>query len=317
MNIIFQNPTYLWLLISIPLLIVTHFFVLKHLKTRAWKFANFEAIKRVTGGSPSTRNAQELSKNIFLLLIKIFILTMMILAIANPVAWYIGQSSERSFIIAIDASSSMLANDFYPTRLAAAKESASVFVTELPKGARAGFVSFSGTSYVEHEISTDKDALNEKIKKLKIKSTGGTDLGEAIVTSVNMLIPEKKGKTIVLLTDGRSNVGSSLRESIDYAIEKKVVVHTIGVGTEEGGSFIKGNLISRLDEESLTKIADETGGVFHKAENEEELKNAYIEISDSTKDKISIEMQLPLIMLALALIFIEWGLVNTRYRTLP
>ena len=73
-TITFTDPIYLWLLISMPLLILTHFFVLGYLKRRAVKFANFEAIKRVTGGKFELKNVRTISKNKFLLIVRIIVL---------------------------------------------------------------------------------------------------------------------------------------------------------------------------------------------------------------------------------------------------
>jgi len=105
-SLTFTNPFYLWLLVSIPLLIITHFFVLNYLNRRAVKFANFEAVKRVTGSKLELKNVKTVSKNRLLLIIRTFVLFFLIISIAGPVLWYSGQSSEFDFVIAIDASSS-------------------------------------------------------------------------------------------------------------------------------------------------------------------------------------------------------------------
>jgi Ca-activated chloride channel family protein len=316
-TLIFTNPFYLWLLVSIPLLIITHFFVLGYLKRRAVKFANFEAIKRVTGTKFELKNVRTISKNMFLLIIRVFVLLFLIFSIAGPVLWYSGQSSEFDFVIAIDASSSMLADDFMPYRLDAARKASSLFVESLKAKTRVGVVSFAGTSFVELDLTDNMKKTEEAINGIRIKRVGGTDIGGAITTSSNLLLREENARVIILLTDGQSTVGTPVDEAIEYANKNHVTVNTIGIGTKEGGTFIKGDLLSKLDEPTLIYIAQKTGGKYYKAENEGELSKAFDNISSSAEEKIPINLSMGFMMIALALLFIEWGMINTKYRTLP
>jgi len=321
MNITFTNPEFLWLLISIPLLIISHFYIQKNLKTTAWKFANFEAIQRITGGKQTLKNAIKLNRNIIPLLLKLMVLTMLILAVAGTTLWYFGKSQNLNFVLAIDASSSMLAQDFEPNRFTVAKAAAVEFVDSLTGRGRIGVISFSGTSFVEQELDTDKFRTQETIKNLEIKSIGGTDLGEAIVTSTNLLSDQNeenpKPGAIILLTDGRSTTGTDVREAIDYAKDRFIRVHTIGVGTKVGGSFANIQIVSTIDEQSLQAISDSTGGSYYRAENEEALKNVYSAIAESDKENIPVNLRILLLILALAIFFIEYGLATTKFRMLP
>ena len=313
----FTNPFYLWLLISLPLLIITHFFVLGYLKRRAVKFANFEAIKRVTGTKLELKNVKTISKNRFLLLIRVLVLLFLILSTAGPVLWYVGQRSDVDFVIAIDASSSMLADDFKPYRLDAARKTSSLFVNGLKSKTKIGVVSFAGTSFVEQDMTDDLKKVEDSINNINVKRVGGTDIGGAIITSANILLREESAKAIILLTDGQSTVGVPIDEAIDYANKNQITVHAIGIGTKEGGTFIKTDLVSKLDEPTLIKIAQKTGGKYYKAENEEEINNAFEDISSSAEEKIPVNLSMGFVMIALVLLFVEWGMINTKYRTLP
>ncbi|MEM2121315.1 MAG: VWA domain-containing protein [Candidatus Woesearchaeota archaeon] len=317
MEIIFLKPEYLWLLLSLPLLAVTHFFVLRYLKRRALKFANFEAIRRVVGPEGSSKNVSFLSKNIGLLIIRMLALFFIIVGLASPIVYYSAKTSSSSFVLAIDTSSSMLADDFQPSRLESAKSAALKFVEKTPSKTRIGLVSFSGSAFVESDLTDDKLLLSSKIKNLGVSSIGGTDIGSAIITSSNLLLKENSSKIIILITDGQSNVGVEPLKGAEYAKDKNIVVHTIGIGTQKGGSFLLPEIVSTLDEETLKKISELTFGSYFRAENPKSLEEAYQKIAEKSVQRISKNIGFELLLIAIILLFIEWSLMNTRYRTLP
>ncbi len=317
MEISFLNPKYLWLLVSIPMLILVHLFSLKFLRTRAWIFSNYEAIKRVSGVEQTMRNSIIIRKNFWLLATEILVVGMVILSAADPIYFYVGKSSQKSYVIAIDASASMLADDFSPNRLEAAKNAAFQFLDKLPDKTSVGIVTFSGTSFVESPMTESMNDLKDTIKKIDIKNVGGTDIAGAIITSANIMSKEQRSKTIILLTDGRSTVGAPIEEGINAAIDKGIVIHTIGMATEKGGSYIKSDIISTIDNTTMTQISQSTGGIYYLAENNEKLDSSFNEIITTSQEKVMVRMQLPLLLFALALIFLQWGMINTKYRTLP
>jgi len=316
MRLVFNNPVYLWFLLSIPFFIITHLFTLKYNKSAALKFSNFEALARVTGEYRLAKPYSGLmtNRNLFMLLIRTLTLFFIILSISSPVLWYMGRTSEFDFVLAVDASSSMLADDFLPNRLDAAKKAADLFLNNIPDKVGVGVVSFAGTSFVEKEITPDRDELRGIISRLGIKNVGGTDLGGALVSSSNLLFTSNKSKVVILLTDGRSNVGISIDEAIEYLDKYGVIVHTIGVGTEEGGTFLAQELVSTLDEANLRRIAEDTEGKYFRAETEEELNNAYMEIAKIDMLNMPLNLSFLLIIVALSLLFLELVLVNTKYR---
>jgi Ca-activated chloride channel family protein len=316
MEIVFSNPMYLWMLLTIPVLIITHFFVFTFLNRRAMRFANFEVIKRIVGPHGNAQNYHAVSTNLPLLFIRIFAVLFLVLSAAGTVLWYQGRASASSYVIAIDASSSMLATDLSPTRLSAAKSAAALFVSAL-SGANAAVIDFSGTSFVKQPLTDDMIAVKSAIEAIDIENVGGTAIGDAIIESTNMLASVKSSKSIILITDGQSNVGSDIKDGISHANNINAVVHTIGIGTETGGYFIKTELVSKLDEESLQKIANDTGGKYFRAADAESLAKAYSEISSISLRKISLEISGILLMAGIVLIFLEWTLLNTKYRTLP
>lgn len=318
MEVTFSNPFFLVFLVSIPLMIISHLFTLRYLKRRAFKFANFEAIKRVVGETkPITSNTYILSQNLPLLITRILLISVLVLSAAGMVFWSFGQSSDFNYVLAIDASSSMLADDFYPSRLEAAKSASINFVDSVSSETTVGIVSFSGAAFIETELTSNRGDVKDKIRSVDIKSVGGTDIGEAIITSTNVLLKEEKARVIVLLTDGQSNVGTSVYDAIDYANDNQVIVYTIGVATKEGGSFMRIKSISQLDEETLVEIAQRTGGEYFRAEDRTALSKAFREIAFSHRESIPTNLSMGLLLVALVLIFLEWGLISTKYKSIP
>lgn len=317
-SLTFDNPIYLWYLLSIPLLIYTHFYLFRHSKAKAIKFANFEALKRVTG-------EKLITKNIIVLIIRVLILSCVIIAASGAVFWYEGRVNENDFVIAIDTSASMGAQDVLPTRIEAAKQTAINFVNNLKSKSSIGVVSFSGTTFIDTMLIDNKDSLRKTIENIEPAKTGGTDIAGAIITSTNILLNSKKGKTIVLITDGSNTVGAFIEESvensIDYAVNNHVVVHTIGVGSETGpiGYLPKFYNISAVyNEDTLKQISNGTGGHYFKAMNKEALEQAYKDISEASKKGIiPVKLSYSLMLIALLLLFIEWGLISTRFRKVP
>lgn len=310
MRLIFENPVFLWFLFAIPLLIIAHFFVLTRVKRRAIKFANIEALKRVTGKTV-------LTKNYGLLVNRIFIFIFLIFSVSGTVLEYTGRSSEISYVLAIDASSSMLAGDVYPTRLEAAKNAASMFVKNISAKTSIGIVTFTGISEVNQKVTSKLDDVEKAIKAINASFTGGTDLGEAIITSANLLSGEDRARVIILLTDGQSNVGVPIETAVEYANKNIARIHTIGIGTEKGGEFPELDVVSRLNEDSLINISASTGGNYYRAENFDRLEESYLNIISITKQKISLELAFPFLIIVFILAFFEWILINTKYRTLP
>src|SRR3989338_545301 len=242
----FAKPVYLWLIGFIPLLIFVHFYSLRYGRKKALKFANFEAISRVTGGEIA-------SKNVMLLLMRLMVVIFLILAAASTTIHYTGRTSEYDFILAVDASSSMLAEDYTPNRLEAAKTAAELFVGDANAVLHLGIVTFSGASFIQQALTDDKTKIIAAIRGIEIAKLGGTDIGQALITSAN-LMQDDRAKVIVLITDGQSNTGIPPEDSFEFLREHEIVVHTIGIGTSEGGFAADLGVPFSLDETTLRSI---------------------------------------------------------------
>ncbi len=318
MEIVFQRPYYLIFLLSIPLVIYSHYYFLKHTKRKAMKFANFAAIKRVTG-------EKLLTKNTHLLILRCITLLFLILSVAHPVLWMTGNVNYNDYVIAIDASASMTSDDIYPDRLRAAKQASLDFVDSLDSKTQVGVVTFAGISFINLMLTSDVGQIKDAIQSIDTIPAGGTDIGAALINSANLLMQGRKSKKIILLTDGTDTAGFAVDDGIslglEYAKAKHIQVYTIGVGTEEGG---KGNLPDDIDiryshnKEQLQRIAQDTGGMFFEAQDQDAIDQAFASIdSQSEKGKVSYEMSYGFLFLSLILIFVEWGLINTKFRVIP
>jgi Ca-activated chloride channel family protein len=314
----FDNPMYLWYLLSIPLLVVTHYAFLKYTRRRAMKFANFQALKRVT-------DAHVVTKNHLILLIRGIVILCLILAISGTTIWYKGLTNDNDFVIALDTSSSMTAQDLKPNRIEAAKTYISTFIDNLNSEASIGLVSFSGAAFIEQLPDTDKSKVRRAVSEISPASVGGTDIAGAIITSSNLLATSKKGKLIVLITDGSNTVTFFNRDPIDQGIEyarrSSVTIYTIGLGTATGPiGYLPEyyNISAVFDDVALQKIANETGGRYYYAPTNKDLDATYKDILSSTKEAyVPLRLTLILAVAALILIFVEWGLISTRFRSIP
>ncbi|MFH1585771.1 MAG: VWA domain-containing protein [archaeon] len=298
----FEHPQYLFLLFIIPLIVFIHFLALNNKKKLALRFANFDAIGKIQG-------IDFFSKNLIVLFLTSLVALFMVLAVSGLTLKISMESSSFSYVLAIDNSDSMEADDFIPNRLEAAKDTASGFVDVAPLGVKMGVISFSGNAYILKDLTLDKGEVKTAINRIDLEGFGGTDLFEAVITSTNMLKAEEH-RAVVLLSDGQINVGN-LDDIIDYAHENNVIIHTIGIGTEEGGRTY--TAFSKLDEESLKSLSYNTGGNYTHAVDNEALRQAYLNILGLTRKNVSLDLTTYLVLFATILFLIEFFLTNTKY----
>ncbi len=314
----FEHPEYLWLLLSLPLVAVSHFFMIQHTKKKGLKFANFDALRRVHGSGVLTRN-------LIPLMMRLLILFFLIVAVCGTIFWYSGQRLDNDVVIAIDTSASMTTEDIEPSRFEASKKAAVGFVQNLSGKSKIGVVVFSGIAKVVLPPSASKTRVQQAIESIEIEFAGGTDIAGALIASTNLLATSPKGKAIVLFTDGSSTVGVSekdtLQRGVDYAVANHVVVHPIGLGSEEGTlGYIPAlhNVSAAYDKESMEFIAEQTEGKHYLADNTDKLNVIFEELNEEVQEAL---IPFPLtffsLLIALLLLFIEWGLINTRFRVIP
>lgn len=201
-------------------------------------------------------------------------------------------------VIAMDVSGSMLAMDFKPNRLEAAKELGALFVDER-KFDRIGLVVFAGESFTQCPITADHQVVKELFSEMQSGLLeDGTAIGMGLATAVSRLQESlSKSKVVILMTDGVNNSGNiDPITAADIAISYGVKVYTIGVGTEGTAPYPMSSIFGtrtqnievNIDEELLTEIAEKTGGLYFRAKDRSELAKIYLEIDKLEKTELEV-----------------------------
>lgn len=240
-------------------------------------------------------------------------------------------------VLCMDVSGSMGSRDILPSRMEVAKEVAIDFVMGRPVD-RIGLVIFSGESFTQVPITTDRNTLIEQIQSLQSRRylKDGTVIGEGLATAVDRLSKSQvKSKVIILITDGKEDAPDTRLidplTALEIAKTNDVKVYSIGMGvgpsTISEGTGNEGNrtaAVDFLDERLLRRIAEETGGRYFRARDREGLMNIYRQIDQMEKSRVEYtsykryeELFLPLALAALGFLFLEILLRLTILRRFP
>lgn len=291
----FEYPHLLWLLV-IPALLIVHYIYLElcgrrpHLRVsdiRYWKAGGKSVLSYL-------RHAP--------MLLRTVALSMIIIAIARP------RSSSKmdkidtegiDIVLEMDVSTSMLARDFTPDRISAAKDIAIEFISQRPSD-RIGIVVFAGESYTQCPLTTDRATLINLMKEIQ---TGliedGTAIGNGLATAVaRMQGSDAKSRVVILLTDGVNNRGEiTPQTAADIAKTYGIRVYTIGVGANGTAPYPvitpwgvqMQDVEVEIDEDLLKGIAETTGGRYFRATDNTKLSEIYSEINKMEKARTTID----------------------------
>lgn len=329
-NIVFKNPEFLWLLILLPV-VAFMLYKFKFVRLNNFKFSNLESFD-----SKTLKSKLYPIINVF----RIITLLLVIVALARPQeisnSTRTKTSSGIDIVIAVDISSSMLAQDLKPNRLEALKTVASQFINDRTND-RIGLVIYAGESYTKTPVTSDKDVVIKSLSDITFDGVieDGTAIGMGLATSVNRLKESKaKSKVIILLTDGVNNSGFiDPSTAADLAANFEIKTYTIGLGTNgnarapvalnPNGSFRFGMTKVEIDEELLKNVANKTGGLYFRATDNKKLEEIYNEINKLEKTEVeeikysdSEEKYRLLIIAAIGLIFVELILKYTVFRSI-
>lgn len=328
----FAHPYFLLLLLLMPILA---WMKGKRGRPAAFLYSSTQLVAGVSGASRS-RAGQ------FLAALRWLALAMFIVALAQP-RFTRSEATIRAsgvdIVVAMDLSGSMESEDFElrgerVNRLTMAKSVLKKFVEKRPND-RIGLVAFAGKAYIACPLTLDHDFLEQNIDRLQLHMVEeGTAIGSGLSAAVNRLRDLKaKSKIVILMTDGQNNAGKIPPLSAAEAAKALgVKVYTIGIGTR-GQAPMPVYMFGQkryqmvqvdIDEETLTRIANETGGKYYRADNAERFEGIYDEIDQLEKTEVDVkkftehrELFQIAVTIGLFLLLSELVLKHTVMRRLP
>ncbi len=329
----FQWVSMLWFLLLVPVLVLFYIWAQRRRQKFAIRYASLMLVKDAMGRGPGFR--RHIPALMFLVA-----LTVMIFALARPLATISLPSNRGTVILALDISGSMRAQDVKPTRLDAAKEAALEFVNKMPPRVRIGVAAFSGTAALVQAPTTSREDIRAAIDRLLLQR--GTAIGSGILVALDAILEDEQqgmstaaplpaqndpllpappapqepdpvapgsntSAVIVLLSDGQNNQGPDPLDASEKAANRGIRIFTVGLGSVrgdvigfEGRSFRVG-----LDEAALKKIAQNTGGQYFKANDAGDLMRIYKSLSTrliASKDQTEITALFTALAVALLLV---------------
>lgn len=330
-DISFANKELLWLLLIIPLLVIWYIY---------WHNTRLPSLKlsslKSFDGLPKSAKQYWMHS---LIVLRLIAFVLIIIALARPQSnssWKDIKTEGIDIVMSLDISSSMLAKDFKPNRLEAAKDVAIEFIDARPND-RIGLVIFSGESFTQCPLTSDHAVIKNLFAGIKTGMVNdGTAIGNGLATAITRIKDSKsKSKVVILITDGVNNQGAIAPiTAAEIAQAFDVRVYTVGVGTHgkalspvqmyPDGSYQYGYVDVNIDEKSLTQIAEMTGGKYFRATDNNSLKEVYREIDRLEKTIFEeknysnkAEIFLPFVIVASLLLLIEFLLKNTTFKTVP
>ena len=275
------------------------------------------------------------------LLLRLAVFVLLVLVLARPQtqnSWKNETMEGIDIMLAMDVSTSMLAEDLKPNRIEAAKQVAADFIIGRPND-NIGLTIFAGEAFTQCPMTTDHTSLLNLLHNVRTDIAqhlieDGTAIGMGLANAVSRLKESKaKSKVVILLTDGSNNRGDlSPMTAAEIAKSFGIRVYTIGVGTNKvapypmqvAGGIQYINIPVEIDTKMLNDIAAATEGDFYRATNNKELKQIYKEIDKLEKSKLNVkkyskryEAYQPYAIAAVILLLLEILLRITVFRRLP
>lgn len=313
----FSHPAVLWLLLLLVPMALWYFMPARK-REPAVRMATTEMYRSV----PQTWRNRLRHLPFFLRLLAV---GMVVCVLARPQSDTALMEREREGIdimLAMDISVSMLEQDFTPNRIEAAKQVAAQFVSRRPSD-NIGLTLFAGEAFTQCPLTADHAALLQLLRAAScdLQARGvisnGTAVGMGVATAANHLRnSEAKSKVIILLTDGENNTGDiSPLTAADAARALGIRIYTISVGVDN---------LENAEDNTLLRMAERTGGLFHRAADMRQLLDVYDEIDRLEKSKLAAvtgetryEVYQPFALVAIACLLLELILRNLFFRRIP
>lgn len=325
----FEYPKLLWLL-AVPVLLVA-LYVLRELTGREPHFRVSSSAQWRSGGTSVLSVLRHLP-----FVLRVAAISLMIVALARPRSSTQTEKIDTEgidIVLTMDVSTSMLARDFTPDRISAAKDIAIEFIAQRPSD-RIGIAVFAGESYTQCPLTTDRATLINLMKEVQTDLIeDGTAIGNGLATAVaRMMDSDAPSRVVILLTDGVNNCGEIAPETAaEIAKTYGVRVYTIGVGANGTAPYPVmtpwglelQNVKVEIDEDLLKTIAETTGGKYFRATDNTKLAEIYTEINKMEKARTTVdsfpvykELFLKYAIMALVCLILEI-LIRLMLRRLP
>ncbi|OKY88916.1 MAG: aerotolerance regulator BatA [Bacteroidales bacterium 55_9] len=321
----FANPYLLWLLVLLAPMIA--YYIYRTLQGgAAIRISTIEGVRR----APRTLRYW-LRHAPFVLRCAAFVLLVVALARPQDVDEQRRSSAEGiDIMLAVEVSGSMLARDFKPDRITAAKEVAGRFIADR-YGDRLGLVVFAGEAFTQSPLTTDQSTLQTMLSRIRSGIIeDGTAIGNGLATAINRLREsDAKSKVIILLTDGVNNRGEiAPLMAADIAADMGIKVGTRGKApypvVDMFGNMSFQPMDVEIDEKTLEGIAERTGGRYFRATDNDKLQSIYDEINQLEKSKVEVtdytvyhERFLALLLAALGVLLLEFVFSNIILKRIP
>jgi Ca-activated chloride channel family protein len=308
------------MILLLGLVVMLYFISKKYARKRVLRFGNFPVLQKVAG-------KRLFSTSLIPLGVRIIAVLLLVALLSDVVVIKDEYVSKTDFILAIDTSSSMLTEDYEPNRIEFVKETAISFISRL-KNTQVGLITFAGKAHVRLKPTSDMSAVESELRGIDYENPAGTAIGDALVVADSLFDDSTKklrNQSIIIITDGRNNVGRNITDALATIKERNTTVYAIGIGSKvETETTIPANLVGlnataakfpNLDEGMLQLIANSTKGQYFIIDDEGSFKNAFETGLDYTKVKSE---QDKIIVLALCVILlIDWALEITKVRVVP
>jgi Ca-activated chloride channel family protein len=298
----FAHPEYLNALYFLPIVVIIFYLLYKNKNKLLERFADKELHTVIVSSYSNVKNYVKFG-------IILLAFACLIIAAANPQVGTKLQEVKQTGIdvfILLDVSRSMNAEDIKPNRLEKAKYQISNLIQKL-QGDRIGLIIFAGKSYIQFPLTTDYSAASLFLSAVDVNSVPqqGTAIGSAIDLAIDSFDSSSTEKVIITITDGEDHEGDVM-DAVDKAVSKGIKIFTIGLGSTGGvpipvynsrGDMVgfkkdnEGNsVLTKLDEESLTKIASAGNGEYFRGNNYEDyLDKIYNDLSELKKSEFGVK----------------------------
>ena len=329
-NLEFAYPSFFWLLILLPVMIV--WYILRGRRsTSSMTLSGFENIDEKIGSS-------RIWLRHILFLLRLAVVSLLVVVLARPQSsnkWEQVTTEGIDIVMCMDVSGSMRAMDFRPNRLEASKDVGIEFVNAREND-RFGLVVFAGESFTQCPMTTDRGVVVNFLNDIDFGVIeDGTAIGMGLATAVNRIKDSRaKSRVVILLTDGVNNRGDvGPVTAAEIAASFGIRVYTIGVGTHGNapvpvqdafGRVVTRSMPVEIDEDVLKKIAETTDGTYFRATDNHKLREIYQQIDELEKTRMDVkqfskrkEEYFPFLLAAMLFLLFEIMLRYTIFRTIP